>query len=852
MSMRNRIELRVAIAGILAMAAGASATAQESKAPDTMVLEEIVVTAQKRSENLQDVPVAVSAFSSEVRDIIGIETIRDFTNFTPGVTYSTSLDRMNIRGIGRYTNNLSTSPGVATYGDGFYNYSNHQADTSALFTERVEILRGPQGTLYGRNSIGGAVNVLLKRPSEEMQGEVRAGAGNYGQRRAEALFRGPISDSVGFLIGGGKYEQEDGYVENVVGLDEEGRQEEIFANAQLAFKFGDTADVWLKYAYGKWDNGWGSSVNISPYNTVVGRCTPTPPATSCASLLNSGSLGPSALFNTGTGVAAGVPFALNPASPQYTTANPGVRNHRQVRHDTPQHEELDPDHTVVLETTFHMGGADLKYIGGWHQYEYVLFQDFDNSDRKSYVYTPLTPGAQPVTVFTQVVTRYSEQKDYYSNELNLTSTGDGPFQWILGAYHYNEKYEQPVTVGTADQPQLVAPRLPVAGFPLAAPNPSRSYSSTDAHVDITSVAGFGQIDYKFSDTWKATLGLRYTKDEKSGDEFLRFIRWDPGANGAATPAFDISATVAVQQLVQALGAGANVGVLQPDGHYMRHLETSSNATTGTGGLQWTPSDATMTYLNYSRGYKDAAINSGAFAVLPFSDPEFVNAYEFGLKQQIGGRFQMNTSLFFYDYEGAQIPLTLVRGVGLPNVGQTFNLDEQIYGAEFETLWQVSDAFQMLLNYSYIDPQLTDQGCYSDSLDTVLVGPNLCATGGHSVDGNRVPFQPRNKVALNGTYRFQFTPGSLAVSASWLWRDTQYASIFNRRENLLPAYDQTDLRMTWTGATNSYSVVGYVRNVLDDEGFDGVSANATASGITNSFSLTPPRTFGLELQYRFGK
>jgi len=106
--------------------------------------------------------------------------------------------------------------------------------------------------------------------------------------------------------------------------------------------------------------------------------------------------------------------------------------------------------------------------------------------------------------------------------------------------------------------------------------------------------------------------------------------------------------------------------------------------------------------------------------------------------------------------------------------------------------------------------------------------------------------------LNGLYTFDFAPGSLTLSASWLWRDTQYASIFNRREYLLPAYDQTDLRATWTNTANSYSVIGFARNVFDSEGFDGISASATASGITQSYSLTPPRQYGLEVQFRFGK
>ena len=822
------------------MALGGAANAANTG----LVLEEVIVTAQKRSENLQDVPVAVSAFSSKTRDLVGISTIQDFTNFTPGVTYSTSLDRMNIRGVGRFTNNLSTSPGVATYGDGFYDSSNHRADTSALFTDQVEILRGPQGTLYGRNSIGGAINVVSVRPTDAFEGEVRATAANFDQQRVEGLLRGPISDSIGFVLGGGIYKQKQGFVENVVGMDEEGEQNERYALAELSFKLGDVADVWLKYAYSKWDNGWGNSVQITPFNTAV-RCTPAPPATTCATLLNPGSLGPSALFNTGTGVTTGgVVFNLRPAVPQYTTPNPGVLDHRQVRHDTPQHETLAPENQFVLQSTFHLSDSvDLKYIGGYHNYTYVLYQDYDNADRKSYTYTPPS-GVNPVEVQTQVVTKYVEDRKFYSNELNLTSTGDGPLQWIVGGYQYHEYYEQPVTVGTALQQQLATP-LTLLGAP-AAPNPTRDYSSTDAHITTTSLAGFGQVDYNFTDSWKATLGVRYTKDKKEGSEYLRYITWNPTLTGSNTAAFDITSTVAA-----AASLGANVGKPMANGFYSRRLETDSNATTGTAGIEWKPNDSGMTYLKYTRGYKDAAINSGSFVAVPYSDPEFVNAYELGWKQDFGGRLQTNASIFYYDYKAAQIPLSLIRGVGLPNVTQTFNLDEKILGVELESIWAATDALQVIFNYSYVEPELKDDGCYADTLDTVLIGPNPCASGGHKIDGNRVPNQPRNKVALNGLYTFDFSPGSLTLSASWLWRDTQYASIFNRTEFLLPAYDQTDLRATWTNTANSYSIIGFVRNVFDDEGFDGIAAVTSASGIVQSYSLTPPRQFGLEVQFRFG-
>src|SRR5262245_30743633 len=221
MSMRNRMELRVAIAGILALAAGA-VVAQESKAPETMVLEEIVVTAEKRQANLQEVPVAISAFTSETRDLLGITTIGDLTDLTPGLSYATTLDRMSLRGIGRLTNNYGSDPGIATYSDGFYTASNVEAGKRPIHTERIEVLRGPQGTLYGRNSIGGALNVISKRPTDTWQGEIRAVAGNYDTQIFDASISGPLTDWLRFKASGSSGGQGEGFFTDEDGGPSEG------------------------------------------------------------------------------------------------------------------------------------------------------------------------------------------------------------------------------------------------------------------------------------------------------------------------------------------------------------------------------------------------------------------------------------------------------------------------------------------------------------------------------------------------------------------------------------------------------------------------------------------------------
>src|SRR3990170_7163476 len=172
---------------------GGIAHAQDTQQTRGSVLEEIVVTAEKREQSLQDVPVAVSAYTSVRRDLLGVNTIEDVARITPSLSY-TNNDRLSIRGFGRLTNAIGTDPSVALYSDGIFSNSMADSSTPSLFIERTEILRGPQGTLYGRNSIGGTLNVIAKRPSDELGGEARVSVGNYGSWRTDALVTGPVTE----------------------------------------------------------------------------------------------------------------------------------------------------------------------------------------------------------------------------------------------------------------------------------------------------------------------------------------------------------------------------------------------------------------------------------------------------------------------------------------------------------------------------------------------------------------------------------------------------------------------------------------------------------------------------------
>src|SRR5882724_6953499 len=161
---------------VLANLHGAPARAADAAVEDT-ALTEIVVTAEKRSENLERVPASITAFTAKTLDLQGIASVQDMTNYAPGLYYTTYVNRPYIRGIGRNTDNLAVESGVAIYLDGVYNGANASTilQTSSLFIDQIQVLRGPQSTLYGRNADGGAIDYISKRPTHEFQAEARTG-----------------------------------------------------------------------------------------------------------------------------------------------------------------------------------------------------------------------------------------------------------------------------------------------------------------------------------------------------------------------------------------------------------------------------------------------------------------------------------------------------------------------------------------------------------------------------------------------------------------------------------------------------------------------------------------------------
>ncbi|MFI4934024.1 MAG: TonB-dependent receptor [Caulobacterales bacterium] len=749
--MTKHILLLSCAASAIAMSAGGAyaATAQASAANtanENNGVTEIVVTAEKREQNLQTVPIAISAFTGEKRDKIGINTIQDMTNFTPGLSYSTSTDRISLRGVGRTTNVLSADAPVANYDDNLYETFAVAAGRSSLDLDRVEVLRGPQGTLYGRNALAGALNEITNRPTKSPYAEVRLTYGNYNHITLEGAVAGPLNDNWGFRVYGTWDYQTQGWIKNTIpGQPNSGNIiNEWYMDAQIQGKINDHLDMWTKIQSAQWWNGSGGPGADSAgwFNGGV----PGAEFSVAATRANAGyvcNAGFAAQGGNSVVTAGGISLAQ-------ACTNPAVGN--------PWKEALQTTHGVQLpmyvslnsQWTWHADGFDIKYIGGGTYYHYKLTGATGGNNAPISSYSLPCDGhgigfgaaGAPaactglgfgLTVLPQDNFLYQELNGFFSNELTFISTGTGNLQWVAGVYQFHQHYTQPVTAGDAAQPQEFGPFPAVCAFTCPA-SPLANWFDNRPSVSDTSVAAYAQIDWKFTDTLKLTVGLRYSHDRKYGSESVRLTCFalpacvNPESIGKFTPAIDLTGVpTVVDSGTIASEPTLPKGVVGPTtydpatGLATRQYNASWQAPSGTLGLEWTPDSDSLYYFKYGRGYKSGGYNIGIFTVLsffPWTDAEHVDSFEFGAKHTFGHFLTTNLAAFWYNYQNLQIPISIVNTSGGLAQSQTafYNVPAAISrGIELETTWTPVDNLVVTFNYSYLD-SYTTKGTGEDPAD----------------------------------------------------------------------------------------------------------------------------------------
>ena len=850
----------------------AAAPAAAPAAEQSSTVGEVIVTAEKRTQTLVQVPVAISAYTSAKRDQIGIDSVQDMTNFTPGFVYNTGDDRVSIRGIGRYTNQLGADSSVGVYEDGAFETFTVKAGNDSIFVDRIEVLRGPQGTLYGRASIGGAINIISRLPTDYWYGEFRTMYDNYNQHIEEGAVSGPITDNLQFRVAASKTDQADGYFKNLSpgGPSQGNVRDEYYLEGQLQGKFGPHFDFWTKFFGGEWNNQGGNAGGKITNQVLVGADGKTPLANPLFAVNGGAETTDPLVPSLGAFQAPGV---TNVVTTNPSGLNPGNQNIRNIYSTLPQYVRLRGYYGFTLKLNFHLDGMDIKYIGSGQHYSYVTHEEWGEGDQlASGVVSYVDPTGN--TIFPNSILRYEETHWFATNEINFLSTSDSPLQWVAGVYNFNEGYKQPEEIALPGQAQLASP-ISVLTFGPAGPNPNRDVVFQEGHMGAETFAVFGQTDWKFAKDWKFTGGVRYSYDSKYGIDSARLLAFGPQIGVPVPVGIDLTQVAlpnggnfAVNGGLPPAERGASKTFYDPaTGIASRKLYSNWGGWTATAGVQYDPDRDTNLYAKYSRGYKSGGFNSGfGIANNPETNPETSNDYQLGFKKNFGRTFTASIDLFYDQYYNAQIPISVASGALLS--AQFYNVPEaRSDGVELETTWQPTKALQFIFNYGYNGTDIVRSGCVVDASADPL-GKNVGATPGNcapiknaagvitsqpqDLKGDRLPEAPEHKLAFNTNYTFFLDPGSLSLSLSYVWRDVQYGSIFTRPFNAAPSWDQVDLRAEFKSANGHYSIIAYGKNIFDSTGYiSGATGIFQSNGsFVKEFTLTPPALYGVELQYRF--
>jgi len=446
-----------ALGAIAAVMAAGSAVAAESGA-----LEEVVVTAEKRTANVQTTPIAITAVGAEQLDKMAANGLGDLQAVVPSMQFSTqSADavrvQLTIRGIGSDVIEAGADAGVGLYLDGVYMGRTSAALTSIFDLDRVEVLRGPQGTLYGRNTSGGAVNLITKAPMSKSEAYGEVSGGDYGEYSLKGVVNGALSDTVSarFSFGG---EHRNGYQQNLVpGGTSADDSKTGFGRLQLLFAPSEIFDF-LGSAY--YDKIGG----VGPGTKAFGGVPP--------------------VFATGV-LPDGTPNLSGVVNPSvFALAQPFPSDYHTVYKDTRESVDV-PMYGVTGTAQWKLEAATLKSI--------TSYQDTTQDEVRDLDATEL-----PMAVLDR-----HEAATQFTQELNAGSRGTGPAQWLLGAFYFREQVKDLLTI--IGQGGYVGFGGPGGGLD----------QTVNGHVTTESYALFGQASYEFSPRFKVTGGLRYTDEKRS-------------------------------------------------------------------------------------------------------------------------------------------------------------------------------------------------------------------------------------------------------------------------------------------------------------------------------------------------
>ncbi len=800
-------------------------------------LEEVIVTAEKRVSTVQDTPIAITALTGEELDRALISKPLDLQFSVPNMLMSKdqfSSAGITLRGIGNLAIGSAASTGTGNLFNGVYLNNGRIFEMEFYDAERIEVLRGPQGTLYGRNTTAGVINFITRKPEDEFGGNVIVEAGNYDYGKVKGALNIPLTDSVAqrFAV---FYTERNGYVDNRYNGDQiDGR--DMYSVRSTTRWANDDTDATLTVNYFKEDDDRMRASDQRCLRDAEGilGCLPT------------------ALANDTTNAAATASgFLIQSFVEPLTGLNfPADDFINSPQSDDPREQWMDftpqykvEDTIVAFEVNHEFGDLTLTSLSGYHNSELDAMNDYDfnvASEVWPVEVTVQRGPAGPITVDRLYnVDRSTTEPEQFSQELRLASSYDGDWNYMLGGFY--------LTYESNDDYYIYSASIELTGEVLGVPQAQRIYHNEARPYELDTYAGFGELYWQARQDIAVTFGLRYTREEKKSSQrtvYLGFLS-DPTSETEGYSDFE--------------------------GKY--------DEPTGKINVSWDAADNIMPYVTLSRSYKGGGFNpiaaesplldpaQGGSPDFAQFDPEYINAIELGLKSRFfSDTLQANVTYFYYDYEGLQV------GKITNQTAVNENYDAAIQGFEGEFVWLPDDRWRVSTNVAWLDAQMdggasvdpaninqlgTTQYVVKGPISNIYAGPG-CPSGTPTceglpvqLDGNTLPNAPEFSVNLGVGYTWPLKNGMALVAATnYYWQDEFYTRVVNAPNDKVDNWEVWNATATLYSADKTWFAELWVRNLNNDDYVTGQALGDQNVGLATNQFLLEPRTYGVSLGYNF--
>ncbi|MGE3690996.1 MAG: TonB-dependent receptor [Novosphingobium sp.] len=848
---------KISLASTLAMALATPAWAQDSGSGDDG---DIIVTARRSEEKLQDVPISITVLNKEDISKRNLVSTADLGTYVPSLSVNSQFgpekSSFVIRG---FTQEYHTAPTVGVYFADVIapralgpTTSGNGAGVGSLFDlENIQVLKGPQGTLFGRNTTGGAILLVPAKPTDKLEGFVEGSVGGYNLRRVQAVLNAPLSDTIR-LRGGIDWNQRDGYLMNHSGIGPDRYRDTNYIAARLSLVADLTPDI-ENYTIGTYShsNTKGDVPRMAYCNRAGATAFPTEvlgfnfnnflPYLACAQIDRQAARGDT-LFDVET----------NNPNPRQQVKQWGIFN------------------TTTWKVSDNL---TVKNIISYQEYrEWANFSLWGDNllipagTPFAGVFLPPVGAVGSKTIALQEGNKGpTTAQSTFTEEIQVQgTTADGKLNWQAGAYL---EVSKPLDWNS----QLVEIFINCTSVQKNQCSPSDTGSISDASSKdwFNNKGLYAQATYKFNDQFAITGGFRYTWDKQRDEAQLLNVNF-PTAASTRFPGAPVGVPIYTCQNQTLYNVGGDISkplIVPSSDNCNQTILLNNSAPTWMIDLEWKPTSDILVFAKYARGYRAGSITNNSIG-LERSDPEKVDSFEVGAKTSFRGAMPgyFNITWFYNNLTNQQLATNSVINRGpngdpaaghrgsvdfggvIPPAAPTVNAGKsRIWGIEVDAAIRPFDGFKMDVGYTYLNTRLV-------SFTTPPVPIYYASLTPATAVGGPLPLSPKNRITLTGTYTLPLDEkvGKVSIGATFTHTDANEArSQFATPAYLVEASNHLNVNVDWNNVLDTPLDLSFFMTNVTNEAYIVFPSSSFFTFGGDGGHVNEPRMWGFRLKYRFG-